>query len=79
MATKTYPFASGLRSQFREEGRAEGRAEGEARSILKVLDRRGVTVDEDSRQRIESCTDLTTLDTWLDRAITAEQVSDLFA
>ena len=86
MSTVTYPYVSSLRSQFREEGRAEGREEGRAEGqtagraadILRILDRRGVVVDEDVRQRIESCGDLEVLGTWLDRSLTAEKVSDLF-
>ena len=33
----------------------------------------------DSREQIVSCTDLDTLTAWLDRSLTAAQVSDLFA
>jgi hypothetical protein len=66
-----------------EEGRAEGRAQGEAagqaRAILQVPDRREIAVDDASRERIVSCADLDTLTAWLDRSLTATQVSDLFA
>ncbi|NDL58598.1 hypothetical protein [Phytoactinopolyspora mesophila] len=75
MTTMTYPYVSQLRSQ----GRQEGRVEGEARFVLRVLDRRGVEVSEDARQRIMSCNDHATLELWLDRALTAESVEDLFA
>ena len=82
MATRTYPFVSQMRLQGREEGREEGRqegrAQGQAQSILQVLDRRGITVDDGSRERIESCTDADTLSTWLDRALTATKATDLF-
>jgi hypothetical protein len=78
MATVTYPYVSELRSKGREEGREEGRAQGQAQSILQVLDRRGITVDDNSRERIESCTDAGTLSGWLDRALTATKATDLF-
>jgi predicted transposase YdaD len=75
-------YVSELRSKGREEGREEGRQEGRAqgrvRSILQVLDRRGVAVDGDSRERIESCTDADKLSTWLDRALTATKATGLF-
>ena len=74
MATGAYPFVS----QRRPQGRAEGRAEGLAEATLKVLGRRGIEVDDDSRQRIASCTDAGVLDTWLDRSLVAAKVSDLF-
>lgn len=83
MATSTYPFVSQRRLQGREEGRVEGRAEGRtetlAEVILKVLDRRGIEVDDDTRQRIASCTDADLLDTWLDHSFVAAKASDLFA
>ncbi|NEE00115.1 hypothetical protein [Phytoactinopolyspora halotolerans] len=62
----------------RDEVLAEGRAEGEAQSILRVLAARGVDVDEDARARIITCTDPKQLETWIDRAATAETIDDLF-
>ena len=62
-----------------EQGIEQGRPQGHAEAILRVLDKRGVAVDDGSRQRITSCTDLDTLGTWLDRSLTAAQVSELFA
>jgi hypothetical protein len=95
MTTQAYPYVSQLRSQGREEGRQEGRAEGreegreegraegqaEARAeyIVRILDRRGIRVPQEAREQILSCTDIATLDSWLDRALTAVAVSDLFA
>jgi hypothetical protein len=83
MATYLPPFVSEFRlegiRQGRQEGREEGLAEGRAEAILRILDRRGIVVDDDARQTITSCADLDTLDTWLDRSLTATQVSELFA
>ena len=62
-----------------EEGLAQGRAKSRAEDILRILDKRGISVDDDSRDQIVSCTDLDTLGAWLDRSLTATQVSDLFA
>jgi hypothetical protein len=70
MATNTFSYVSKLR--------AEGRAEGEAAAILRILNRRGIDVDDASRERIESCTDIEVLGTWLDRSLDATQASDLF-
>jgi hypothetical protein len=63
------------KSEFRRRGIEEGRAE----DILRILDKRGIAVDDTSREQIVSCDDLDTLGTWLDRSLTATQVSDLFA
>jgi len=83
MTTYLPPFVSEFRRQGIEEGRAEGqaegKAEGQANAVLRILDRREVTVDDDSRARILSCADLDTLGTWLDRSLTVAQVSELFA
>jgi hypothetical protein len=91
MTKQLIPYVSEFRRQGIEEGRAEGieagraegRAQGEAagqaRAILQILDKRGIAVDDDSREQIVSCTDLDILGNWLDRSIAATQVSDLFA
>lgn len=79
MATRTFPFVSQVRLQAREEGREEARLETLAAAIFKVLDGRGIAIDQDSRARIDSCCDADVLDTWLDRAVIVVKVGDLFA
>jgi predicted transposase YdaD len=59
--------------EYVEKGRMEGRAE----DVLRILALRGVSVDNQARQRILSCTDLATLGLWLERAITATHISDV--
>jgi hypothetical protein len=78
MATRTFPYASEQRSQGREEGRAEGRAAGRAEDVLLILEKRKIEVDDDSRRRIKSCTDMETLEKWLGRSLTATKAGDLF-
>lgn len=58
--------------------RAEGEARGKAEDILVVFEQRGIDVDERSRELIESCTDLGTLNAWFRRAFQADKVGDLF-
>ena len=58
--------------------RAEGFAEGRADAVLRLLAARGVAVSEAERQRILSCRDLGQLDRWFDRALEAEDISELF-
>lgn len=83
MAAGTYEYQSDFARRFlaegRQEGRQEGRAEGEARSVVAVLDARGVAVSDQVRQRILGCTDLDVLDVWLRRALTVDNAEDLFA
>jgi hypothetical protein len=68
------PFA---REHF-GRGKAEGRAEGEADSILKVLAARGIDVPDSTCAYIHACLDTEQLDVWLDRAVTATSIDDLF-
>ncbi|MFE2420332.1 hypothetical protein [Streptomyces hokutonensis] len=60
------------------EGKTEGRAEEGASFILRVLEKRGIPVPEDIRDRITSCTDLDTLTLWFDRSLTASTAEELF-
>lgn len=68
-----------LRAEGRVLGREEGRAQGRAEDILRILERRGIETPETVRDQVTSCTDLGTLDTWFDRALTATTAEDLFA
>lgn len=63
----------------REEGRQEGLIQGRAESLLRILTMRGVHVDEPARQRIHGCTDVATLERWLERSLTATTLGDVLA
>jgi len=78
MTATTYPYVSQLRSQGREEGRQEGLAEGRAAAVVRVLDHRGISVPNAARARILACTDIDTLDAWLDRALVLTIIEELF-
>lgn len=58
--------------------RAEGKTEGLAESVLRKLKKRGIPVDAHSHSRIMTCTDIDTLDAWLDRSLTVTKATDLF-
>ncbi|MGI5203548.1 hypothetical protein ACQEU6_18490 [Spirillospora sp. CA-108201] len=60
------------------EGRAESEARGVAKSVLKVLDARGLSVSDEMREQILACTDQVQLDQWLFRAVKAERVDEVF-
>jgi predicted transposase/invertase (TIGR01784 family) len=63
--------------RLRAEGRVEGRAQGLAEGVLRILAARGVRMDDESRQRIQGCTDLATLDLWFERALHAHSISEV--
>jgi hypothetical protein len=60
-------------------GEARGEARGEGRAVLTVLDARGIPMPDAIREQILACTDLTQLDTWLRRAVTATTAEDVIS
>jgi hypothetical protein len=62
----------------REQGREQGRA-AEARLLLhRVLAARSFSVTPDVRARIEGEPDVTWLEAWLEAAVTAASIADVF-
>ncbi|MFD5156501.1 hypothetical protein ACFWMJ_00230 [Streptomyces hawaiiensis] len=43
-----------------------------------MLEKRGISIPEATRDRITTCTDLDTLTLWFDRSLTATTAEDLF-
>jgi hypothetical protein len=78
MASTDWPVYSPFAREHYGRGRDDGRMDGEASAILRVLAVRGIDVPEDACARIRACTDRRQLDTWLDRAVTATSLNDLF-
>jgi hypothetical protein len=89
MAPHTYQYQSEFAKKYVAQGKAEGQSEGEARgrvegeargralSVLAVLQARGMEVLPAAREKVLACTDLSVLDAWLARAVTAHAVSDV--
>lgn len=64
---------------IRDEGVKQGVEQGIARSILALLEDRGLAVDAAERERIVACRDPDRLQRWLLRAARATQVQQIFA
>jgi hypothetical protein len=62
--------------QLIEKGQLEGRLTEARAALRRVLVRRQLTPSKADDARIEACTDLATLERWLDRAVTAVSVAD---
>jgi hypothetical protein len=62
---------------YRSEMAMESRAEGTTRSVLLILDRRGITVSPETRARITACTDLDLAETWVVEAVTVASTDEL--
>lgn len=71
-------IADTFRAEGRREGEARGKAEGKAEAILMVFEQRGIHISDSSREQIQSCTDLDTLNNWFRRAFTIDKATDLF-
>ncbi|MDQ0714796.1 hypothetical protein QFZ55_004248 [Streptomyces luteogriseus] len=79
MVATYFPGRGTLFEETYLEGKAEGIVEGKAESILSVLEKRGIDLPHDIRDRITSCTNLDTLTLWFDRSLAATTSEDLFA
>lgn len=77
MMTTVFPRDDFIDS-FVDQGRAEGKAEGEAKMLLQILAARGLTAPDDIRDLVLDCGDTTQLETWADRAVTAESLAEIF-
>jgi hypothetical protein len=70
-------IAKGNPTLLKREAVAEAR--GEAKSILKILEGRGIAIDPAQREEILLCSDLDRLDRWLLRATLASSADELTA
>lgn len=78
MAIGTYEYQSDFARRYYGQGKTEGRAAAEAESVLRVLAARGITISDEVRERVTSCTDHDQLTEWLSRAVHVEAADDLF-
>ncbi|MBO0803408.1 MAG: hypothetical protein J2P25_10100 [Nocardiopsaceae bacterium] len=78
----THPFIEKFKNEGVEEGRQEGRqtglAEAKAEDLLKLIDARGISVTGKQREQVTASAGLAALDTWFDRALTAETAEGIF-
>ena len=65
-------------SDFAKKYFAKGRAEGKAEVLLRIVAGRGLSVSEARRDRVLACTDAGMLDDWIDRALQASSLEDVF-
>ena len=60
-------------------GEARGEAKGKANALLMIVKRRSLAITDEQQHQIVTCTDLATLDRWLERAFSVTSMSELFA
>ncbi|MGW4773638.1 hypothetical protein ACWEO2_37075 [Nocardia sp. NPDC004278] len=73
------PYRSEFARRHYFRGYTEGLARGTSNALQSLLRLRGFTITEVAATRMDMCTDLSQLDTWLDRAVTADAIDDVFA
>ncbi|MEV4222896.1 hypothetical protein [Nonomuraea sp. NPDC049725] len=54
-------------------------AKGQAHALLLILKAKGIQVTGQDRERISTCTDIPTLDTWIGRAAVSDTLDEVFA
>lgn len=79
MAVDLSFFQSSVADELRDEGRAQGIVQGKAETIVLLLERRGIELSGEDRERVMSCENLEVLERWFDRAITATSATEVFA
>lgn len=61
-----------------DEAIDKGKLAGELQMLLRLLDKRGLSLTEAQRERVLACTDEGQLQEWFDRALTAGDVGEIF-
>ena len=73
------PFAQALFDRGVLEGLRDGEIKGLRSALYRGFARRGISLMDEERARVEACADLATLDSWLDRVFDAKTASDIFS
>ncbi|MGK4004003.1 hypothetical protein WMF31_15325 [Sorangium sp. So ce1036] len=63
----------------KREGMREGELKGKRETLLRLLARAGIVLAENESARIQTCSDIATLDRWLENVLGAKTASDVLA
>ncbi|WP_438000132.1 hypothetical protein WMF26_09910 [Sorangium sp. So ce185] len=61
------------------EGIREGELKGKRDTLLRLLARAGMALTEDEGARIQACTDVATLDRWIDNVLGAKTAAEVLS
>ncbi|WP_437911888.1 hypothetical protein WME73_30855 [Sorangium sp. So ce302] len=83
----TFPFVRELLDRgklagLREgelKGMREGKLEGKRDTLLRLLARADIVLTESESARIQACTDITTLDRWIDNVLAAKNAAEVLS
>jgi hypothetical protein len=65
--------------EFEDEAAVKAAIKAEAKSVLRILDKRGIALTAEQRDRILGCTDPETVNRWFDAALDATSADEIFA
>jgi hypothetical protein len=60
-----------------DRGEIQGEIKGTRGALLRLVARAGITLSDDERARVDACTDLATLERWIDNVLGAETAADV--
>jgi len=63
----------------KREGKREGELEARRDTLLRLLARAGIALTEEDTRRIRACTDVVTLDRWIDSVFGAKSAADVLS
>jgi hypothetical protein len=70
--------AKEYKNDFFDRVEARGKAWGKAEVLVKILDSRTIDLTSEQHDQVMSCADPSQLDRWIDRALAATSVEDVF-
>ncbi|XXY50165.1 hypothetical protein WME91_03320 [Sorangium sp. So ce269] len=73
------PFVQKLIDRGKLEGMREGKLEGKRDTLLRLLARAGIVLTENESARIQACTDIATLDRWIDNVLGAKTAAEVLS
>ncbi|WP_437545681.1 hypothetical protein WME97_40170 [Sorangium sp. So ce367] len=73
------PFVQKLIDRGKLEGELKGMREGKRDTLLRLLARAGIVLAEDESARIQACTDVATLDRWIDNVLGAKTATEVLS
>lgn len=68
-----------IHNQGHEQGVEQGIERGRAEALIAVLQARGFSLTSETLERVQSCRDVSVLNTWTVRAVNAESLDEVFA
>jgi len=72
------PTARKLFDMGQREGQREGQRDGLRDALLRLIARAGITLTDEERTRIQTCSETETLDRWIDNMLGAKNTDDIF-